>query len=158
VGFCDTKQKFNYTVFSKARKTTESIKRELFGITSYEVLKSRVVRMITQNNTGVLAHFKNDGNAIYSHRTLLKNEQIVSKNTKKSFVFGYKLHTIVNVETELPSEIYIAQANRSNEIFSYKSYDAIKKLYRAHLNPNLSILQTPHSIRQTSTKNCTMIE
>ncbi|MCL4389383.1 transposase [Candidatus Marsarchaeota archaeon] len=130
------KTKFSHTIFSKVRKIAEPIMRELFGVTSYEALKGRVVRMIAQDSTDVSAYSKNDGDARYGHRTPSKKEQIASKDTEKSFVFGYKLHMIVDAETELPSAICIAPANRNDKIFFHKLYDAAKRLHRVHLNPN----------------------
>ena len=130
------KTKFSHTIFSKVRKTAEPIMRDLFGVTSYEAQRGKTVRLIAQDSTDVSAYSKSDRDARYGHRTPPKKEQIASKNTEKSFVFGYKLHMIVDAETEMPSAIYIAPANRNDKVFFHKLYDEVKRLYRVHLNPN----------------------
>ena len=134
------KTKFSHTIFSKVRKIAEPIMRELFGITSYEALKGKVVRLIAQDSTDIAAYSKADRDAKYGHRTPSKKEQIASKNTEKSFVFGYKLHMDVDAELELPSVVHIAPANRNDKVFFHKLYGAAKELYHVHMNPNAKFL------------------
>lgn len=132
--------KFNHTIFSKVRKDAEPMMQELFGVTSYEASKGNIVRLIAQDSTDIAAYSKKDKDARIGHRTPSKKEQIASGNTERSFVFGYKLHVIVDAETELPSAVYIAPANRHDKVFFRKLYDKMKRLYRVHLNPNPTYL------------------
>ena len=128
--------KFNHTIFSKVRKVAEPMMQELFGVTSYEASKGNIVRLIAQDSTEVSAYSKKDRDAKFGHRTPSKKEQIASRHTENFFVFGYKLHMIADAETEMPTAIYIAPANRNDKVFFHGLYDAVKRLYRVHLNPN----------------------
>ena len=42
----------------------------------------------------------------------------------------------IDAKSELPSVVHIAPANRNDKVFFHKLYDAMKRLYRVHLNPN----------------------
>lgn len=134
------KTKFNHTIFSKVRKEAEPLMQELFGVTSYEALKGKVVRLIAEDSTDISAYSKRDGDARFGHRTPSKREQIASRHTEKSFVFGYKLHVIVDAETEMPSAIHIAPANRNDKVFFHKLYDAVKARFGIHRNYNAKFL------------------
>ncbi|MEM4064998.1 MAG: transposase, partial [Candidatus Micrarchaeaceae archaeon] len=48
-----------------------------------------------------------------------KKEQIATKSTEKSFVFGYKLHADADAETEMPIAVEIAPANRHTNLLPH---------------------------------------
>jgi hypothetical protein len=66
-------------------------------------------RLVAQDSTDVPAYSNYDRDARISVRTIPKKQQ---QNSKKNteFFFGYKIHTIVEVKTELLITITVEQA------------------------------------------------
>jgi len=133
------KQHFSYTIFSKVRKNADKIMKELYELILYHKMKNKNIRLIAQDSTVISAYSKSDRDARYGHRTPSKKEQIES-NVKKSFVFGYKLHAIVDVKTEMPIAVKIAPANRHDKTFFNRLYSITKDRFNIHLNYNPKFL------------------
>lgn len=138
--FLGYKTKFNHTIFSKVRRIAAPIMKELFNAVSYGALKGKVIRLSAQDSTDISAYSKRDSDARFGHRTPSKMEQIASKSTTKSFVFGYKLHMIADAETEMPSAICIAPANRNDKVFFHRLYGEVKERFRVQMNYNAKFL------------------
>ncbi|MEM3744710.1 MAG: transposase [Candidatus Micrarchaeaceae archaeon] len=126
------KRKFSYTIFPKvmSKPDTDQIMKEIYTILISDVMRGRQVTLLAQDSTDISAYSKKDKDARYGHRTPSKKEQIATKSTEKSFVFGYKLHVDANAETEIPLAVEVAPANRHDKVFFHRLYDRVKALFR----------------------------
>ena len=129
------------SVFSKVRKRSDTrILQEVYEWFLQDKMKEKQVHLIAQDSTDISAYSKDDKDARFGHKTPSKKEQIASKSTKKSFVFGYKLHVIADVETEIPIALEIAPANRNDKIFFHELYNTVKERFAVHMKPNAKFL------------------
>ena len=129
------------SVFSKVRKRADPrIFQEVFEWLMQNRMKGKHIHLIAQDSTDISAYSKYDKDARLGHRTPSKKEQIASKSTKKSFVFGYKLHAIADVETEMPIAVEIASANKHDKTFFHRLYGIAKDSFHVHINYNPKFL------------------
>ena len=134
------KNHFNYTIFSKVRKTAMKMMKELYELLTYQKMKGKHIRLIAQDSTDIPAYSQKDKDARYGHRTPSKREQIASKSVEKTFVFGYKLHMDADAKTEMPIAVEIAPANRHDKTFFHRLYNVVKDAFHVHMNPNAKFL------------------
>ena len=79
-------------------------------------LKGRQLRLMSQDSSDVLAYSRTDKEARWGHRTPSRKEQLMQAGGKgKELFFGYKLHAIVDVETEMPIAVKIIPANTNDK-------------------------------------------
>jgi hypothetical protein len=62
-------------------------------------------------------------------RLLQRRSRLQRKETKKEYVFGYKLHVSADVELEAPLISVIAPANKHNKTFFHQIYGGIKNIF-----------------------------
>ena len=134
------KHNLSFTIFSKVRKESLEIMKELYESIVYSRMKDKRIRLVAQDSTDIHAFSSKDKDARYGHRTPSKVEQRTLKNKSKTLFFGYKLHAGVDAETELPIAVEIASANRHDKMFFHKVYETMKKMFRIHLNSNAKFL------------------
>jgi hypothetical protein len=138
--FLGYKRHFNHTIFSKVRKTAAKIVKELYEFFVYRKMKGRTIRLTAMDSTDIQAFSSNDKDAKYGHRTPSKREQRTLKDNAKTLFFGYKLHAIVDAETEIPIAVEIAPANRHDKTFFHRLYRIAKETFHVHLTPNAKFL------------------
>ena len=109
--------------------------KELYKILVYQKMKNKIVRLIAQDSTDISAFSSYDKDAKYGHRTPSKKEQRILTDKSKTLFFGYKLHVIADVETEIPIATEIVPANRHDTIFFHKLYGIVKNTFHIHMNP-----------------------
>jgi len=134
------KQHFNFTIFSKVRKESTQIIKELFEILVEQKMKERRTRLFAIDSTDIPAFSSNDKDARCGHRTPPKKEQNLIKDKEKTLFYGYKLHVITDAETELPIAMTVATANRHDKKFFYLLYNKVKQLFGINPFNNVKLL------------------
>lgn len=134
-------RKPNHSVFSKVRKRSdERIFQEIFEWLVQNKMRGKQLRLIAQDSSDIPAYSEKDKDARFGHRTPSKKEQIASKSIKKSFVFGYKLHVIVDAETDMPIVLEIAPANKHDKTFFHSLYTTLKQRFGTQMNYDAKFL------------------
>ncbi len=107
----------NATTFSKVRERMQPEIMEALNNWIVEIkLKGRQLRLISQDSSDILAYSRKDKEARWGHRTPSRKEQLMQAGGKeKELFFGYKLHAIVDVETEMPVAVKIVPANTNDK-------------------------------------------
>jgi len=123
------KQHFNFTIFSKVRKESAQIIRELFELFAYQKTKGKQTRLFAIDSTDIPAFSFKDRDAKFGHRTPSKREQNLIKDREKTIFYGYKLHVITDAETELHVAVTIAPANRHDKKFFHLLYNKVKHFF-----------------------------
>lgn len=131
---------FNYTIFSKVRKTAAKIVKELYEFLVYQKMKGKRIRLVAIDSMGIQAFSSNDKEARYGHRTPSKKEQRTPEGNAKTLFFGYKLQAIADAETEMPITVEIAPANRHDKTFFHRLYAITKETFHIHMNPGVKFL------------------
>jgi len=134
------KQHFDFTIFSKVRKESTQIIKELFEILVEQKMKERQARLFAIDSTDIPAFSFKDKDAKFGHRTPSKKEQNLTKDKEKTTFYGYKLHVITDAETELPVAVTVAPANRHDKKFFHPLYNKIKQLFRIGPFDNAKLL------------------
>jgi len=134
------KQHFNFTIFSKVRKESAQIIRELFELFAYQKTKAKQARLFAIDSTDIPAFSLKDKDARCGHRTPPKKEQNLIKNKEKTLFYGYKLHVIVDADTELPIAVTVATANRHDKKFFHLLYNKVKQLFGINPFNNVKLL------------------
>ena len=113
------KRKPHFSLFSKTRKYVESgAIMELYHDLAREKCKGRMLRLIGEDSTDMPAFFtEKDTEATLGHRTQKRREQQLNDMTggdkyAKTWVFGYKLHFVNDLELGLPIAATVWPANR----------------------------------------------
>ena len=63
------KTRFNHTIFSKVRKTSSKIVKELYEFLIYQKMKGKQIRLVVIDSTDIQAFSSKDNDAKYGHRT-----------------------------------------------------------------------------------------
>ena len=134
------KTHFNHTIFSKVRKNASKIVKDLYEFIVYQKMNGKQIRLTAIDSTDIQAFSSNDKDAKYGHRTPSKREQRTLKDSAKTLFFGYKLHSIVDAEKEIPIAVEIAPANRHDKTFFHRLYAIAKETFHIHMNPNAKFL------------------
>jgi len=134
------KQHFDFTIFSKVRKESAQIIKELFEILVYQKMKGKQARLFAIDSTDIPAFSLKDKDARCGHRTPSKKEQNLIKNKEKTLFYGYKLHAITDADTELPIAVTVAPANRHDKKFFHFLYNKVKQLFRIGPFDNVKLL------------------
>jgi len=79
----DYKQHFNFTIFSKVRKESTQIIKELFEILIEQKMKERQAGLFAIDSTDIPAFSFKDRDAKFGHRTPSKKEQNLIKDKEK---------------------------------------------------------------------------
>jgi hypothetical protein len=120
------RSRINYSIFSKVRKVSTEILKQLYDTIIHDKFKGRQLKLMAQDSTHVHAHSQKDKDASFGHRTPSKMEQIANKEIQKSFVFGYKVHMICDTETEMPLSIVIRPANTNDKKLFKELFHKVK--------------------------------
>ncbi len=131
---------FNYTIFSKVRRSSSKILKEFYEIMIYQKMKGKQVRLAAIDSTDIQAFSSDDKDAKYGHRTPSKKEQRTLKDSSKTLFFGYKLHAVADAKTEIPIAVEIAPANHHDKTFFHRLYKIVKETFNIHMNPNTKFL------------------
>ena len=131
---------FNHTIFSKVRKNASNIVKELYELIVYRKMNGKQIRLAAIDSTDIQAFSSNDKEAKYGHRTPSKREQRTLKDSAKTLFFGYKLHAIVDAETEVPIAVEIASANRHDKTFFHRLYAIAKETFHIQMSHNPKFL------------------
>ena len=112
-----------------------SVMRKRIGVKAYsdiyhellkEYFRGKQLSLICQDSTDIPAFSLKDKDAKFGYRTPSKREQQTLKSTEKSYLFGYKTHTIVEVTSELPLAFIVAPANRHDSKFFDVVFNRVK--------------------------------
>ncbi|MHB1830629.1 MAG: transposase [Candidatus Micrarchaeaceae archaeon] len=123
---------FDETTFSKVRDRMEpEIMEELNNWIVEDRMKGRQLKLMSQDSTDIFAYSREDGEAKWGHRTPSRKEQLMQNGgAQKELFFGYKLHAIVDVETEIPIAVEIIPANTNDKKLFPCLYRFVKEKFR----------------------------
>ena len=135
------KKRPHKSTFSKVRERSDpQIFKDVCDWIIASRTKGKRLRLVAQDSTDISAYSEKDKDARYGHRTPSKKEQIATKSTEKSFVFGYKLHMDVDAENDMPLTFEIAPANRNDKVFFHKLYAELKERFNRSINYRMKFL------------------
>ncbi len=122
----------NETTFSKARDRMEpEIMEELNNWIVEDRMKGKQLKLMSQDSTDVFAYSRKDAEAKWGHRTPSRKEQLMQGGgTEKELFFGYKLHAVVDVETEIPIAVKIIPANTNDKKLFPCLYNFVKESFQ----------------------------
>jgi Transposase DDE domain len=124
----------HYSVFSKVRKRADpKILEGVYTAMVYQKFRSKPLDMIVQDSTAFSSRSKDDRDARKGHRTPSRMEQMFLKPGEKTFIFGYKVHVIAEVKSEMPLMICVLPANENDKTPFHKMYEQLKSVYRMKL-------------------------
>lgn len=123
---------FDETTFSKIRSRMEpEIMEELNNWIVEDRMKGRQLKLMSQDSTDVFAYSRKDDEARWGHRTPSRKEQLMQNGgTQKELFFGYKLHAIVDAETEIPVAVKIIPANTNDKKLFPCLYNFVKESFQ----------------------------
>ncbi len=120
---------FDVTTFSKIRERMEpEIMEELNNWIVEDRMKGKQLKLMSQDSSDVFAYSRKDKEARWGHRTPSRKEQLMQAGGKeKELFFGYKLHAIVDAETEMPIAVKVMPANTNDKKLFPCLYGFIKE-------------------------------
>ena len=123
---------FNETTFSKVRERMEpEIMEELNNWIVEDRMKGKQLNLMSQDSTDVFAYSCEDDEAKWGHRTPSRKEQLMQNGgNQKELFFGYKLHAIVDVETETPIAVKVIPANTNDKSLFPCLYNFVKETFQ----------------------------
>ncbi len=111
------KKTLHESTFSKVRERSDPMMfQELIDWVIEDRFKGKQIYLVAQDSTDIPAYSNNDKDARIGVRTIPKKRQYQNKE-KIEFFYGYKIHTIVEVKSELPISIIVEKANRHDSKF-----------------------------------------
>ena len=111
------KRTLHESTFSKVRERPYPMMfQELITWIVEDRFKGKQISLVAQNSADVPAYSKDDRDARIGVRTIPKKRQHKNKE-KTEFFHEYKIHTIVEVEIELPISIIVEKANHYDSTF-----------------------------------------
>ena len=123
------KRTLHESTFSKVRERSDPMMfQELITWIIEDRFKGKQISLVAQDSTDVPAYSKDDRDAKIGVRTIPKKRQHKNKE-KTEFFHGYKIHTVVEVETELPISIIIDKANHHDSTFFRPFFIHAKQLF-----------------------------
>ncbi len=123
------KRTLHESTFSKVRERSDPMMfQELITWIVEDRFKGKQISLVAQDSTDVPAYSKDDRDARIGVRTIPKKRQHKNKE-KTKFFHGYKIHTIVEVETELPISIIVDKANHHESTFFRPLFIHAKQLF-----------------------------
>ncbi len=121
----------NPSTFSKVRKRSNpEMFEQLLNWILEDRFRGKQMRLIAQDSVDISAYSKKDKDARKGVRTIPKKRQLRNKEGKMEWVeffFGYKLHVIIDVETEAPISFTIEPGNRHDKVFFEKLFIRVKQ-------------------------------
>ncbi len=123
---------FDETTFSKVRDRMEpEIMEALNNWIVEDKMKVKQLRLMSQDSTDVFAYSREDEEAKWGHRTPSRKEQLMQNGgAQKELFFGYKLHAIVDVETEIPIAVKIIPANTNDKRLFPCLYNFVRETFQ----------------------------
>lgn len=122
------KKRPDLSTFSKVReRSNPGILAELYEWILQDLFKGKQVQLIAQDSTDIPAYSrKKDEDARWGVRTIPKKRQIDDEEKVEPF-FGYKIHMIADVTSEIPIAFYFAPGNMHDKRAFLRLFEETRK-------------------------------
>jgi len=131
--------KLHKSTLSKAKSRSDpEMFADLYNWIVRDKFRNRIVSTMVQDSTAIPSGSRKDRDARTGYRTPSKMEQMFLREGEKTFIFGYKVHTISEAEHEIPLAVTLQPANRNDRMFFSELYESVKSNFR--IGPNAKYL------------------
>jgi DDE family transposase len=127
-------ERLHKSTISKVRSRSDpNMFAELYNWIVSEKFRNVPIQLFVGDSTAIPSGSVNDKDAKVGYRTPSKIEQKALKSDEKTFVFGYKVHMIADVDSEIPLCISVEPANKNDVKPFPRLYDRLKSNFRLKL-------------------------
>lgn len=124
-------EKLHKSTISKVRSRSDpNMFAELYNWIVAEKFKSKLISLFVGDSTAIPSGSVKDKDAKIGYRTPSKMEQRAMKSDDKTFIFGYKVHMIADVDSEIPLCVSIEPANKNDVKPFPELYNRLKSNFR----------------------------
>jgi hypothetical protein len=126
--------KLHKSTISKVKSRSDpNMFAELYNWIVVEKFKNKPISLFVGDSTAISSGSVRDKDAKVGYRTPSKMEQKALKSGEKTFIFGYKVHMIADVESEMPLCVSIEPANKNDTKPFSGLYSHLKSNFRLKL-------------------------
>lgn len=131
-------EKLHKSTISKVRSRSDpNMFAELYNWIVAEKFKSKLISLFVGDSTAIPSGSVKDKDAKIGYRTPSKMEQRAMKSDEKTFIFGYKVHMIADVDSEIPLCVSIEPANKNDVKLFPELYNRLKSNFRLRFGAKL---------------------